>query len=275
MKLQIFQVDAFTSEPFGGNPAAVVPLESWLEDDVMLKIAAENNLSETAFFVKEGDRYHIRWFTPTIEVNLCGHATLATSHVIFNELGLEKDEIKFHSDRSGELGVEKQGDLMVLDFPAYPMKEIATLPELVNVEVPPLRSWETQGNMLIMLLRNQEEVRSLDPDMDQVAKLPYDEIIITAKGDDCDFASRMFAPRIGIPEDPVTGAIHCSLIPYWASELGKNKLFARQVSKRGGELHCELAGERVKIGGNAVTFLKGEIFGQVTPQSSRGAQSSS
>lgn len=260
MKLQIFQVDAFTSKPFGGNPAAVVPLAEWLPDEIMLRIAAENNLSETAFFVKEGDKYHIRWFTPAVEVKLCGHATLASAHVIFNELKLEDKFIRFHSDRSGKLGVEKDGDKFVLDFPAYPITEIETLPELVDVEVPPLRSWETQGNMLMMLLRSQEEVRSLEPDMQRVAGLPYDEIIITAKGDDCDFASRMFAPRIGIPEDPVTGAIHCSLIPYWAKELGKNELFARQVSERGGELFCELAGDRVKIGGHATLFLKGEIF---------------
>ncbi|MEO8042437.1 MAG: PhzF family phenazine biosynthesis protein, partial [Acidobacteriota bacterium] len=170
---------------------------------------------------------------------------------------------------SGELGVEKRDGRMVLDFPAYPLKEIETRPELVDAEVPPLKSWETQENMLMMLLRNQEEVRSLEPDMDRVASLPYDEVIITAKGDDCDFASRMFAPRIGIPEDPATGAIHCSLIPYWAKELGKEKLFARQVSARGGELFCELAGERVKIGGDAVLYMKGEIY--VASEKSAGA----
>ncbi|MEO7659422.1 MAG: PhzF family phenazine biosynthesis protein [Pyrinomonadaceae bacterium] len=260
MKLDIYQVDAFTSKPFGGNPAAVLPLEAWLSDETMQQIAAENNLAETAFFVKEGDQYHIRWFTPTVEVNLCGHATLATSHVIFNELKLEESTIRFYSNRSGELGVEKIEHKLVLDFPAFPVTEIETLPELRDVEVPPLKSWETQGNMLMMLLRNQEEVRSLEPDMHRLAQLPYDEIIITAPGDDCDFVSRMFAPRIGIPEDPVTGAIHCSLIPYWAKELGKEKMFARQVSKRGGELFCELAGDRVKIGGKAVLYLKGEIY---------------
>lgn len=260
MKLDIFQVDAFTSEPFHGNPAAVVPLTAWLPDETMLSIAAENNLAETAFFVKNGDCYDIRWFTPKVEVDLCGHATLASAFVIFDVLKLEDEVIKFHSHRSGELGVEKKGGKFVLDFPAYPITEIDTLPQLVDVEVPPLKSWETQGNMLMMLLRSQEEVRSLEPDMQAVAALPYDEIIITAKGDDCDFASRMFAPRIGIPEDPVTGAIHCSLIPYWANELGKNQLFARQVSARGGELFCEFAGDRVKIGGNAVLYLKGEMY---------------
>ncbi len=235
----------------------------------MRDIAAENNLAETAFFVKKGERYEIRWFTPKVEINLCGHATLASAHVIFDELKLEPSIIRFHSYRSGELSVEKKDEMLVLDFPAYPITEIETRPELADVEVQPLKSWETQGNMLMMLLRNQEEVRSLTPDMEQIARLPYDEIIITAKGEDCDFASRMFAPRIGIPEDPVTGAIHCSLIPYWAKELGKDKLFARQVSARGGELFCEFAGDRVKIGGHAVLFMKGEIY--VASEKSVGA----
>ncbi len=260
MNLQIFQVDAFTSKSFGGNPAAVVPLTEWLPDETMLSIAAENNLAETAFFVKNGDHYDIRWFTPKVEINLCGHATLASAYVIFNCLNLEDTTIKFHSHLSGPLGVEKQGDRMVLDFPAYPMTEIPTPAQLVDVEVPPLKCWESQGNMLFMLLRSQEEVATLEPDMHALVQLPYDEIIITARGEDCDFASRMFAPRIGIPEDPVTGAIHCSLIPYWANELGKEKLFARQVSERGGELFCELNSDRVKIGGNATLYLKGEIY---------------
>lgn len=260
MKLQIFQVDAFTSKPFGGNPAAVVPLEGWLPDETMLAIAGENNLAETAFFVKNGGQYDIRWFTPAVEVNLCGHATLASAHVIFNELKLKDSQIKFHSHRSGELGVTKDRDRLVLDFPAYPMTEIEPIPMLVEAEVPPIKYWESQGNMLFLLLEDQKAVESLEPDMHDVLKLPYDEVIITAKGDDCDFASRMFAPRIGIPEDPVTGAIHCSLIPHWANELGKTTLFARQVSKRGGELFCELKGDRVAIGGNATLFMKGEIY---------------
>ena len=260
MKLEIFQVDAFTNKPFGGNPAAVVPLDVWLPDETMLAIAAENNLAETAFFVKTGEQYDIRWFTPKVEVNLCGHATLASAHVIFNELKLESSEIKFHSHKSGELGVTKNGESLVLNFPAYPMKEIEPIQMLVEAEVPPLKYWESQGNMLFLLLENQKTVETLQPDMHKVLELPYDEVIITAKGDDCDFASRMFAPRIGIPEDPMTGAIHCSLIPYWANELGKTELFARQMSARGGELFCELAGDRVKIGGNAVLYLKGEIY---------------
>ena len=260
MNLKMFQVDAFASLPFTGNPAAVVPLAEWLTDEVMLRIAGENNLSETAFFVPENGGYRIRWFTPELEVDLCGHATLAASHVIFNELGLEDSVIRFHSDRSGELSVAKEGDRLVLDFPAYPMKEIepiAILPEALGSK--PLKTWESQGNMVFLLMESESQIRAMKPDLSLIAQVPFDEVIVTARGDSADFVSRMFAPRIGIPEDPVTGAIHCSLIPYWAEELGKDKLIARQVSKRGGELYCELAGERVKIGGNAVTFLKGEI----------------
>lgn len=261
MTLKIFQVDAFASKPFAGNPAAVVPLDAWLPEATMRNIAAENNLSETAFFVKEGDRYHIRWFTPTVEVNLCGHATLATSHVIFNELKLEEAFIPFHSDRSGKLSVEKHADRLVLDFPSYPLEKIEHSDELSKaVGIIPNEVFESQGNMVFLRVTNEQEVRDLTPDFRALAQVGYDEVIVTAPGEDCDFASRMFAPRIGIPEDPVTGAIHCTLIPYWAEELGKDELFARQVSERGGELFCELAGDRVKIGGNAVTYLKGEIF---------------
>ncbi len=261
MKLEIFQVDAFTNKLFGGNPAAVVPLDSWLADETMQMIAAENNLSETAFFVKENGKYHIRWFTPTVEVNLCGHATLASSYVIFNELKLETEKVEFHSDKSGELSVSKEGDKLVMDFPAYPIEEIDQIAELsLSLSVVPMKVWETQGNMLMALLQNEGEVANAEPDMHRLAGLPYDEIIITARGENSDFVSRMFAPRIGINEDPVTGAIHCSLIPYWAKELGKDKMFARQLSKRGGELFCESAGDRVKIGGNATLYLKGEII---------------
>lgn len=260
MNLEIFQVDAFSNKPFGGNPAAIVPLKDWLTDETMLSIAAENNLAETAFFVKTDGIYDIRWFTPVVEVNLCGHATLGSAHVIFNELKWEDELIRFHSHRSGELGVAKKGDLMVLDFPAYPLEEIDPLSGLTAGEHSALKTWKTQGNMIMLRLEDEDAVRTYMPDMQTLSELPYDEVIITAKGETADFVSRMFAPRIGIPEDPVTGAIHCSLIPYWAAELGKTKLFARQLSRRGGELFCELAGDRVKIGGNATLYLKGEIF---------------
>ena len=271
MKLEIFQVDAFTSVPFGGNPAAVVPLKEWLPDETMLKIAAENNLSETAFFVKEDDRYHIRWFTPEVEVNLCGHATLASSYVIFKCLKLEDKTIRFYSHRSGELGVEKQGDLMVLNFPAYTVAEIDAISNVGSAEHPPLRYWATSSGKLMMLMETQTAVANFQPNLQGFLDLPYETVIITAKGDDCDFASRMFAPKIGIPEDPVTGAMHCALIPYWAKQLGKDKLFARQLSARGGELFCELAGDRVKIGGNATLYLKGEIYVEAEDGKSIGA----
>ena len=261
MNLEIYQVDAFTSKPFGGNQAAVVPLTEWLPDELMLKIAAENNLSETAFFVKEGEAYHIRWFTPTVEVNLCGHATLASSHVIFECLKGENEFINFRSDKSGKLGVQKLDGKLVLDFPSYAVTKIEHIAELsVAMGEVPAQMWETQGNMVMLAYETEKDVLRLEPDMQALLGIPYDEVIATAPGADSDFVSRMFAPRIGIPEDPVTGAIHCSLIPYWAERLSKNKLFARQVSKRGGELHCELAGDRVKIGGQATLFLKGEIY---------------
>ncbi|MCA1590730.1 MAG: PhzF family phenazine biosynthesis protein [Acidobacteria bacterium] len=272
MNLQIFQVDAFTSSTFRGNPAAVIPLDSWLPEATMQDIAAENNLAETAFFVKDGKRYHIRWFTPSVEVNLCGHATLASAHVIFNELRREESFIQFHSDRSGELGVSKDGDKLVLDFPSYPVTEIEQSDEFADaVGKIPVKVFETQGNMVMLRLDSEMAVRGAEPDFRAIAQLPYDEVIITAAGDDCDFASRMFAPRIGIDEDPVTGAIHCSLIPYWSTELGKDQLFARQVSKRGGELFCENVGKRVRIGGNAALYLKGEIYVEAETEKRAGA----
>ena len=273
MNLQIFQIDAFTSEPFRGNPAAVVPLDSWLADELMLKIAAENNLAETAFFVKgEDGRYDIRWFTPRVEVNLCGHATLASAHVVFNELKSEKDFIQFHSHRSGPLGVARREDRLILDFPAYPVTEIEQSDELAQaVGKVPAKVFETQGKMVIMLLDSETDVRGAEPDFAALEKLPYDEVIITARGDDADFVSRMFAPRIGIPEDPVTGAIHCSLIPYWAEQIGKTELYAKQVSSREGELFCELRGDRVSIGGNAALYLKGEIYVEADEKRGVGA----
>lgn len=261
MKLTIYQVDAFTSELFGGNPAAVVPLESWLDDETMLAIAAENNLSETAFFVGANGKYDIRWLTPTMEVNLCGHATLASAHVIFSELKLNSDRIDFHSDKSGALSVERRGERLVLDFPAYEITEFEASDALaLALGVVPVKSWSSVNNGVLVRLNTEQDVRDLKPDFNALAQLEYERIYVTAPGETCDFASRMFAPKIGIAEDPVTGAMHCTLIPYWANELGKNKLLARQVSKRGGELSCEFIGDRVRIGGNAVTYLKGEIY---------------
>jgi len=261
MNLQIFQVDAFTNRLFAGNPAAVCPLTEWLEDDAMLKIAAENNLAETAFLVKKDDVYEIRWFTPVVEMNLCGHATLASAFVIFDCLKLEENKVEFYSSKSGKLSVEKQDEILILDFPRYGVNEIEIDADLVEaVGKKPLQTWETQGNMVLMLFDAEDDIKNIAPDMSALGKIPFDEVIVTAKGDSADFVSRMFAPRIGIPEDPVTGAIHCSLIPFWAERLGKETLYARQISARGGELFCELKGERVKIGGNATLYLKGEIY---------------
>jgi PhzF family phenazine biosynthesis protein len=261
MNLTIYQVDAFTRKVFAGNPAAVCPLQEWLPDDVMQKIALENNLAETAFFVKKNGVYEIRWFTPAVEINLCGHATLGSAFVIFNYLDTGAEQIKFYSHLSGDLSVEKQGDRFVLDFPRYGLTETVILQEIVEaVGAMPKQVWETQGNMAMLLFDSEDAIKNIAPDMSALGKLQYDEIIVTARGEHADFVSRMFAPRIGIPEDPVTGAIHCSLIPYWARQLGKEKLYARQLSARGGELFCELNGERVKIGGNAALYLKGEIY---------------
>lgn len=273
MKLEIFQVDAFTNKPFGGNPAAVVPLESWLADDVMQNIAAENNLSETAFFVRNGDFFDIRWFTPTFEIDLCGHATLASAHVIFSDLGLAEDKIKFCSHKSGELGVNKVDGLYVLDFPSRP-PFTTDLPDglIEAIGKTPKEVWRSRDYFLVY--ENEQEIRDIQPNFSKLAEIPTHAVIVTAPGTDSDFVSRFFAPEAGINEDPVTGSAHCNLIPFWAGRLGKNEMFARQVSKRGGELFCELAGDRVKIGGNAVTFLKGEIYLEVhLPQSTQSARS--
>ena len=237
MKLNIYQVDAFTNEAFHGNPAAVVPLEAWLSDETMLAIAAENNLAETAFLVKSGEAYEIVWFTPTCEIELCGHATLASSYVIFEELGHAGDTITFKTRCRGDLSVTKKDGRYVLDFPAYKMETVELVAELAAWN--PLEYYRSQANMLFVVLGSESAVRDLQPDMHLIESLPFREVI---------------------PEDPVTGAIHCSLIPFWAERLGKNELIARQVSPRGGELFCEFAGDRVKIGGNAVLYLKGEIY---------------
>lgn len=259
MRIPIYQVDAFTRKVFAGNPAAVCPLSEWLPDDVMQNIAAENNLAETAFFVRKEDHYELRWFTPVVEMPLCGHATLASAFVIFNCLNSKEDVLKFQT-KSGLLKVERQDNLLVLDFPSRPPRE-SELPEGVVEAIGkiPQKVYEAQGHMLMLLFENEADIRSIKPNFSALKEINYNEFFVTAKGDEADFVSRMFAPRLGIDEDPVTGAIHCSLIPYWAENLGKTKLFAKQVSARGGELFCELAGERVKIAGQAVLYMTGEI----------------
>jgi len=255
-RIPYFEVDAFTSERFRGNPAGVCPLAKWLDDALMQKIAAENNLSETAFFVPRGSDYELRWFTPTIEVDLCGHATLAAAFVVFSELNFRGDSVRFHS-QSGPLAVSRSTDILTLDFPSRPASPCATPKALIDglgakpIEVSKARDY-------FAVFASAREVSALQPDFGLLGTLD-EKVIVTAPGDDCDFVSRFFAPTMGINEDPVTGSAHCTLVPYWAQRLGKKKLHARQVSKRGGELYCEDADGRVRIGGKAVLYLRGEI----------------
>jgi PhzF family phenazine biosynthesis protein len=259
MNLTIYQVDAFTKRVFGGNPAAICPLEEWLDADLMQKIAVENNLSETAFFVKNGDVYEIRWFTPTYEIDLCGHATLASAFIIFDILKLETDKIKFVSHKSGDLFVDKKGDLLVLDFPSRPVSPCEVPNGLIEaIGKQPIEVLKARDYFLVY--ENEQEVSAIQPNFSKLLEIDAHGFIVTAKGETSDFVSRFFAPEVGVFEDPVTGSSHCNLIPYWAEKLGKNELFGKQISQRGGELFCELNGDRVKIGGNAVLYLKGEIY---------------
>ncbi|MDK2978253.1 MAG: hypothetical protein PWP52_967 [Bacteroidales bacterium] len=258
MKIPIYQVDAFTSEVFGGNPAAVCPLTKWPDKDIMQKIAMENNLSETAFFVPKDETFEIRWFTPKVEINLAGHPTLAAAWVIFNELTYQKPVIRFKSP-SGELIIEKDQGLLIMDFPSNEGKVIPAPEYLMDgLGAEPLEVLQSRD--LLVLFKNQQEVEKIKPNFGILEKVETFGIIISAKGEDCDFVSRFFAPRAGINEDPVTGSAHTTLIPYWAKKLNKKKLEATQLSKRKGKLTCEYHGERVKIAGTAKLFMKGEIF---------------
>jgi PhzF family phenazine biosynthesis protein len=256
--IPIYQADAFTDHLFGGNPAAVCPLESWLPDETMQQVAMENNLAETAFFVPEGDHFRIRWFTPETEVDLCGHATLATSHVLFALLGFPGEVITFES-RSGPLRVTRTAGMYQLDFPADEFHRVAPpkgLTEAMNME--PEECY--RGRTDYMAVYGSEDlISSLDPGITALSKIEGRGIIITAPGHSVDFVSRFFAPQSGVPEDPVTGSAHTTLVPYWAERLHKTDLTAMQLSRRKGILFCTLAGDRVLIRGNAVTYLKGEI----------------
>jgi len=258
MRIPMYQVDAFTGELFRGNPAAICPLEKWLPDQTMQAIAAENNLAETAFYIPNGGGYHLRWFTPGVEIDLCGHATLATAHVILairKEIGASR--VSFQT-KSGELIVERDGDLYTLDFPSRPPGEVQAHPGLVEaLGAKPNCILAARDYMCVF--DTEAEVRALKPNMDKLAAMDRFAVIVTAPGTDCDFVSRFFAPAKGVPEDPVTGSAHCTLIPYWSKRLGKTKLHARQISKRGGEVFCEDRGERVKMAGKAVKFLEGFI----------------
>jgi PhzF family phenazine biosynthesis protein len=258
MNLPLYQVDAFTSRLFSGNPAAVCPLEAWIEDRILQAVAAENNLSETAFFVKQGSRYEIRWFTPTSEVDLCGHATLASAYVILRFLEKDLDVVEFDTRERGALSVRREGDRLTLDFPAM-VPEPCEAPEgllegLGGRAVSVLRSRD-----YLVRYADERSVRDLSPDMNLLSRAECVGIIATAPGDDVDFVSRFFAPRMGVPEDPVTGSAHCTLTPYWARELHREQLHALQVSRRGGELFCRALGDRVKISGEAVLYLEGTI----------------
>jgi PhzF family phenazine biosynthesis protein len=258
MNLEIFQVDAFTKKVFGGNPAAICPLNEWLPAETMQKIALENNLAETAFFVKKDDGYELRWFTPTVEMDLCGHATLASAHVLYELLGEITDVLKFQT-KSGLLTVEKKDDLLVLDFPSRPAAA-CEIPDGLIKTIGKTPKEVLKSRDYLMVYESEEEVRAIKPNFAALLEIDTHAVIVTAKGSDSDFVSRFFAPEVGVFEDPVTGSAHCTLIPYWAEKLGKTKLFARQVSARGGELFCELVGDRVRIGGNAALYLKGNIF---------------
>jgi PhzF family phenazine biosynthesis protein len=258
MIISLYQVDAFTDHLFGGNPAGVCPLDKWLPDETMQKIAMENNLSETAFFVKEDNGFHIRWFTPKVEVNLCGHATLAAAHVIFNHLGFEGGLISFNS-RSGILNVSRENDLIIMDFPANKPQRAALPDDFVHsLNITPIQCLRGKEDYLLVY-KTQQEIIDLTPDFRRLEKTDARAVIVTAPGDKSDFVSRFFAPRVGIDEDPVTGSAHTVLIPYWAEKLGKTEMKSLQLSRRGGTLFCRLKGDRVDIGGKAVTYLKGEI----------------
>ncbi len=260
MKIPVYVIDAFTQKVFGGNPAAVCPLDDWLSDDVMQKIGMENNLSETAFFVREGERYRLRWFTPTVEVDLCGHATLASSFVVFNYLDRSAQTIVFES-RSGELRVGREGERITLDFPAWKPEACEAPPALLEgLGTEPREVLRSQIGY-VAVLDSEDEVRNLKPDMNSFLKLPGAlGVLVTAEGRKSDCVSRFFAPGAGIAEDPVTGAAHCTLTPYWAKRLGKREIHALQVSARGGELFCTDAGERVKISGHAARYSEGFIY---------------
>ncbi len=258
MQMNLYQVDAFTDQTFAGNPAAVVPLEKWIDVDTMQNIAAENNLSETAFFVPEDDgAYRIRWFTPTTEVDLCGHATLASAHVLFHHMDHSDKLIRFHSN-SGELTVEKRNNLYWMNFPSQPPEPIP-VPKLIPDAIGAIPIYSGMNVDLLIVVPDEQTVRSMKPDLQILERMEARGVIITARGSEVDFVSRFFAPAVGVPEDPVTGSAHTVLTPFWSRRLSKNELTARQVSKRGGVLKCRMLDERVEIGGSAVTYLTGQI----------------
>ncbi len=258
MKIPIYQVDAFTSELFKGNPAAVCPLKEWLPDQIMQNIAMENNLSETAFFIEDNNFFHIRWFTPKCELDLAGHPTLATTHILLNELKINNDTFTFKTKIGDILKVKTNENIYMMDFPSRPPEFIVENKLVYDaLGVKPIELLAHRD--LIAVFENQNIIKSICPNLEKLKKLKYPSVVITAKGDDSDFVSRNFAPKLGIPEDPVTGSSHCELIPYWSKKLNKKEMVALQISERGGKIICTDMNERVLIGGEAITFFKGEI----------------
>lgn len=258
MNLPIYQVDAFSSKLFAGNPAAICPLDEWLPDATLQSIAQENNLAETAYYIQKDGKYHLRWFTPGAEVDLCGHATIAAAHVMMEiRREVPNGRVAFQS-KSGELIVTRDGDLYALDFPARPPAETPFDDRLFDA-LGAVPKQVLGARDYLCVFETEAQIRALKPNMERLAQIDRFATIVTAPGSDCDFVSRFFAPAKGVPEDPVTGSAHCTLIPYWAARLGKTKMFARQISPRGGELWCELRGDRVSIAGRAVKYLEGTI----------------
>lgn len=267
MQLPLYQIDAFSEQLFRGNPAAVVPLSDWLPDELMQAIAAENNLAETAFFAPleagAADDFQLRWFTPTEEMDLCGHATLATAYVLFERLQPQRDAVRF-ATRSGTLVVSRDGGRLTMDFPARPATAVA-LPEEIARALGVRPVWSGQARDWLVVLENRRQVSALKPDFATLLEVSSQAVIVTAAGDGdgdgdgADFVSRFFAPQSGIFEDPVTGSAHCTLVPYWAPQLGKKRLHARQISARGGDIHCLLANDRVYMSGNCTHYMTAEI----------------
>ena len=258
MRIPIYQVDAFADSVFSGNPAAVCPLDQWLPTETMQAIAEENNLSETAFFLPNGNTFDIRWFTPKAEIDLAGHPTLATAHTIFTYLDPGRQQVIFNTRLGDTLGVVLEGDILTMNFPTRPPAPADGIDQLADaLGARPKEFLEARDGFAVF--ETEFDVQALEPDMSKLCATEYLGVIATAPGENVDFVSRFFAPSHGIPEDPVTGSAHCELIPYWAARLGKSKLFARQISKRGGYIYCSYLGDRVEIGGKAVTFLRGEI----------------
>ena len=258
MKIKIYQIDAFADKIFSGNPAAVCPLNEWLPDELLQNIAMENNLAETAFYVKESEGLRIRWFTPTIEVDLCGHATLATAFVLFYHENYSGEKIVFNS-RSGPLTITKSDEVLTLNFPVDTLVEVNSIPELEQgLGVKPLKTFKGKTDFMLVF-ENEDQIKNMNPDFKLIGTVNTRGIIVTAKGDNVDFVSRFFGPQSGMDEDPVTGSAHTSLSPYWAKVLNKTEFTALQLSKRLGKLKCKLLGDRVEISGTAKLFLVGTI----------------